>query len=230
MSPSPGWRRLATEPDSPPDRVDSCRSFPMRAHEPYAPRGRNRGRNRLTADRRLLEYPARPSGNSSVGRAQPCQGWGREFESRFPLQIPHRSTTARRHRLMVRAEWQSGHAAACKAVYAGSIPTSASISFASPALPAIPASARRGCAAMEFRCDSDHQGVQPRGFRGPAPAWRKLLPHFARRLHCGRASLSCGPQSPGWRNWQTQRTRRGPPRGNAWVHRGQIRGTLNRSS
>ena len=26
-------------------------------------------------------------GNSSVGRAQPCQGWGREFESRFPLQI-----------------------------------------------------------------------------------------------------------------------------------------------
>ena len=27
------------------------------------------------------------SGNSSVGRAQPCQGWGREFEPRFPLQI-----------------------------------------------------------------------------------------------------------------------------------------------
>ncbi len=26
------------------------------------------------------------SGNSSVGRAQPCQGWGRELESRFPLQ------------------------------------------------------------------------------------------------------------------------------------------------
>ena len=26
-------------------------------------------------------------GNSSVGRAQPCQGWGREFESRFPLNI-----------------------------------------------------------------------------------------------------------------------------------------------
>ena len=25
------------------------------------------------------------SGSSSVGRAQPCQGWGREFESRFPL-------------------------------------------------------------------------------------------------------------------------------------------------
>ena len=24
-------------------------------------------------------------GNSSVGRAQPFQGWGREFEPRFPL-------------------------------------------------------------------------------------------------------------------------------------------------
>lgn len=30
---------------------------------------------------------ATPSGNSSVGRARPCQGRGREFESRFPLQI-----------------------------------------------------------------------------------------------------------------------------------------------
>ena len=28
-------------------------------------------------------------GNSSVGRAQPCQGWGREFESRFPLKGLH---------------------------------------------------------------------------------------------------------------------------------------------
>ena len=27
------------------------------------------------------------SGNSSVGRAQPCQGWGRGSESRFPLDI-----------------------------------------------------------------------------------------------------------------------------------------------
>ena len=35
-------------------------------------------------ERCLLEVK---SGNSSVGRAQPCQGWGREFESRFPLFI-----------------------------------------------------------------------------------------------------------------------------------------------
>ena len=30
--------------------------------------------------------PSKRRGNSSAGRAQPCQGWGREFESRFPLE------------------------------------------------------------------------------------------------------------------------------------------------
>ena len=138
-------------------------------------------------------------GNSSVGRAQPCQGWGREFESRFPLQTPHRSTTACTclHRLMVRAEWQSGHAAACKAVYAGSIPTSASISrFVY--IPAAP--------------------VYPAGGPDVSP------------IHGRGSEETSGSALPGWRNWQTQRTRQGPPRGNAWVNRGQIRGTLNRSS
>ena len=33
-------------------------------------------------------------GNSSVGRAQPCQGWGREFESRFPLTKRRRQLSA----------------------------------------------------------------------------------------------------------------------------------------
>ncbi len=31
-------------------------------------------------------------GNSSVGRARPCQGRGREFESRFPLQVVWKQT------------------------------------------------------------------------------------------------------------------------------------------
>src|SRR5256712_11216949 len=31
-----------------------------------------------------LDWPT-AHGNSSVGRAHPCQGWGRGFESRFPL-------------------------------------------------------------------------------------------------------------------------------------------------
>ena len=36
---------------------------------------------------RTFAIPKREKrGNSSVGRAQPCQGWGREFEPRFPLQ------------------------------------------------------------------------------------------------------------------------------------------------
>ncbi len=32
-----------------------------------------------------LVFRSKLSGNSSVGRARPCQGRGREFESRFPL-------------------------------------------------------------------------------------------------------------------------------------------------
>ena len=40
--------------------------------------------NELTLFLHHVLYTA--CGNSSVGRAQPCQGWGREFESRFPLQ------------------------------------------------------------------------------------------------------------------------------------------------
>ena len=90
-------------------------------------------------------------GNSSVGRARPCQGRGREFESRFPLQF-HEAPFAglRFFRTQVRcvpvhplsracarygrirnamrhpAGWQSGYAADCKSAYAGSIPTSAS--------------------------------------------------------------------------------------------------------
>ena len=31
--------------------------------------------------------------NSSVGRAQPCQGWGRGFESRFSLNVRPRMLT-----------------------------------------------------------------------------------------------------------------------------------------
>src|SRR6185436_2188106 len=57
----------------------------------------------------------------------------REFETRFPLQIRLGKARGRirafpfSHQAL--AGWQSGHAAACKAVYAGSIPTSASRLF-----------------------------------------------------------------------------------------------------
>src|SRR5947209_8874477 len=39
----------------------------------------------------LSHYICNARGNSSVGRAQPCQGWGRGFESRFPLSKRQRS-------------------------------------------------------------------------------------------------------------------------------------------
>ena len=39
------------------------------------------------AFREMLLLEGKTSGNSSVGRAQPCQGWGRGSESRFPLNI-----------------------------------------------------------------------------------------------------------------------------------------------
>ena len=45
-----------------------------------------RGRCRLASARPVEWRPQR--GNSSVGRARPCQGRGREFESRFPLHLP----------------------------------------------------------------------------------------------------------------------------------------------
>ena len=44
-------------------------------------------RSKLVFFEKVLVKTAYICGNSSVGRAQPCQGWGREFESRFPLQI-----------------------------------------------------------------------------------------------------------------------------------------------
>lgn len=78
-------------------------------------------------------------GNSSVGRARPCQGRGREFESRFPLQVLDSIVQVEAPFAGLRcfsrmwlnpirhpAGWQSGYAADCKSAYAGSIPTSAS--------------------------------------------------------------------------------------------------------
>ena len=58
-------------------------------------------------------------GRGAVGSAQPCQGWGRGFESRRPLDGADASTPA--------VEWPSGEATACKAVHTGSIPVSTSI-------------------------------------------------------------------------------------------------------
>ena len=74
-----------------------------------------------TRTTRLLAWPV-PCGRGSVGRASPCQGEGRGFESRRPLggsyKVRHPAYTV---------EWPRGEAAACKAVYTGSNPVSTSI-------------------------------------------------------------------------------------------------------
>ena len=51
-----------------------------------------------------MEWRPSPSGNSSVGRARPCQGRGREFESRFPLQFQRCSEVSSERKGRV-AEW-----------------------------------------------------------------------------------------------------------------------------
>lgn len=57
-------------------------------------------------------------GCSAVGSASPCQGEGRGFESRHPLEGARGINPA--------VEWPSGEATACKAVHTGSIPVSTS--------------------------------------------------------------------------------------------------------
>ena len=83
------------------------------------------GTRRNTGPR--AEVHDRPRGCGSVGRASPCQGEGRGFESRHPLGGPLSGLLSRERegaRLMV--EWPRGEAAACKAVYVGSNPISTS--------------------------------------------------------------------------------------------------------
>ena len=112
-----GGLRHAREPGA----LAQRRIRDVRNANPYERRACRRG-NSLTCRAAALESPPSPGrGNSSVGRARPCQGRGREFESRFPLQFFESSS------VRTVARWQNGYAAACKAVYAGSIPTLASI-------------------------------------------------------------------------------------------------------
>lgn len=71
---------------------------------------------RLASHRATMLSEAR--GCSAVGSASPCQGEGRGFESRHPLEGAHGINPA--------VEWPSGEATACKAVHTGSIPVSTS--------------------------------------------------------------------------------------------------------
>jgi hypothetical protein len=75
---------------------------------------------RRASHRATISLVAR--GCSAVGSASPCQGEGRGFESRHPLEGCKRYQTPA-------VEWPSGEATACKAVHTGSIPVSTSNSL-----------------------------------------------------------------------------------------------------
>ncbi len=64
-------------------------------------------------------------GHGSVGRAPPCQGGGRGFEPRCPLQFIRSPFSG--GLLLIMARWPSGKAGACKALTTGSNPVLASI-------------------------------------------------------------------------------------------------------
>ena len=67
-------------------------------------------------------YKKKCCGNSSVGRARPCQGRGRGFESRFPLNILNREFDRIEFFAQV-AELVDAHVSgACAARRAGSSP------------------------------------------------------------------------------------------------------------
>ena len=103
-------------------------------------------------------------GCSAVGSASPCQGEGRGFESRHPLEGAVASTPA--------VEWPSGEATACKAVHTGSIPVSTSkriraISSAGERFPdteevtgSIPVSRTSITAAQSMFCGSWKTGME----------------------------------------------------------------------
>ena len=75
------------------------------------------------------------SGNSSVGRAQPCQGWGRGSESRFPLNLMNKKEFRRGSNLLLRAqvaELVDAHVSgACAARRAGSSPVLGTLFYSS---------------------------------------------------------------------------------------------------
>jgi hypothetical protein len=61
------------------------------------------------------------------GSASPCQGEGREFESRHPLEVSWCDVLQREEHLARNmVAWPRGEAAACKAVHTGSNPVATS--------------------------------------------------------------------------------------------------------
>ncbi len=77
--------------------------------------------------------PDRPAGgNSSVGRARPCQGRSRGFESRFPLQLPRARPFPRKGLRVAAPGWRRSQVVrqgSAKPPFGGSNPPGASSPF-----------------------------------------------------------------------------------------------------
>ena len=115
-------------------------------------------------------------GCSAVGSASPCQGEGRGFESRHPLEGAVASTQM--------VEWPSGEATACKAVHTGSIPVSTSKEYFQPARLAQRESAsltrKRSLVQTQYRppvfhCNCSESFERSPGDRVPASEARRCI-------------------------------------------------------
>ena len=127
-----------------------------------------RGVDYRSASRRATISPV-ACGCSAVGSASPCQGEGRGFESRHPLEGAVASTPA--------VEWPSGEATACKAVHTGSIPVSTS--------ECVPARlAQRESASLTRK-----RSLVQSQYRAP----------FSCEIRPGFAGPSSSPRNSGWR-------------------------------
>ena len=125
---------------------------------------------RRASHRATISSVARGCG--AVGSAQPCQGWGRGFESRHPLEGANGINPA--------VEWPSGEATACKAVHTGSIPVSTS-RFVSPARLAQRESAsltrKRSLVQSQYRAPRLTSKSGPPGSAWQAPLRCRSRPH-----------------------------------------------------
>ena len=129
-------------------------------------------------------------GCSAVGSASPCQGEGRGFESRRPLEGSHINPAV---------EWPSGDATACKAVHTGSIPVSTSI-FDPPARLAQRESAsltrKRSLVQSQYRAPHKEQ-LRP-GFRtGPFLLFEERRDALTQLCRARRSGLGIRKWLPG---------------------------------
>jgi hypothetical protein len=122
-------------------------------------------------------------GCGSVGRASPCQGEGRGFESRHPLPV---LTALRDHRRAAprgpaRRCGRVVQARVCKTLYPGSIPGTAStrshmIGFSGRVAQRESASLTRKRSQVQTLSRPPHRGAGQAGSQDPASCFRHLVP------------------------------------------------------